>query len=177
MRTLAACLLLLASTQAAAQCPPADLNGDWQITISEVIAVVNLALNGCQPPSPRFQVNPDGTVLDRHTFLLWEACGDRKVFYPDALARADLFNQERRMGKRNWRVPTRQEWLLLGGAGWPGNFPECPEDLYWTSDEDDVFGDAYYRVQVERDGIAVWDTAPPSHPIISRTDVMLVAGP
>jgi len=42
---------VLMSAQLQAQCPPADVSGDNQVMIGEVIAVVQLALNGCPAAS------------------------------------------------------------------------------------------------------------------------------
>ena len=50
-------LVLCVSPLVWAECPPADLNGDNQISISELVAVVNLALNGCEPVVPRVDQN------------------------------------------------------------------------------------------------------------------------
>jgi hypothetical protein len=65
------------------------VNGDGKVTISEIITVVNGALNGCPAgPSPtpapacaeRFCDNGDGTITDNQTGLMWE----KKVSLDDA---------------------------------------------------------------------------------------------
>ncbi|HEX7406970.1 MAG TPA: DUF1566 domain-containing protein [Candidatus Binatia bacterium] len=51
---------------------PGDLNADNKVTIDEILASVNSALNGCLPISPRFVDNNNGTISDTKTGLVWE---------------------------------------------------------------------------------------------------------
>jgi hypothetical protein len=109
-RWITALTLLLALTGSqrpgrAQQCP-GDLNGDNMVTIDEVIAAVNAALSGCEPPTvtpiatksftptvppsptrtptitrtptstPRFADNGNGTITDTMTGLVWEKQSD-----------------------------------------------------------------------------------------------------
>lgn len=137
--------LLLLSVLAA--CPPADSNGDGRIAINEVIAVVNLALGGCDPPD-RFLLD-DTVVRDRQTGLIWEArgCSEDPIPYAQAEARAADFNRRRVAGRQDWRIPTVANWLTIEDGIFPTdgfNVGHCPceppacnqtlNTAYWSSD-------------------------------------------
>jgi hypothetical protein len=55
----------------AAQCP-GDLNGDFSVTVDELITAVRSSLDQCAFSGPRFFDNRDGTVRDQKTGLMWE---------------------------------------------------------------------------------------------------------
>ncbi len=128
-------------------CLPADQNGDGQITISEVIAVINQALAGCDPPG-RFQHGPLATT-DTKTGLIWEhiGCDSGDDTYRAAKAHALAYNSEGFAGRSDWRLPTRAEFatLVQNGTAAPGfvfgqcycEAPACNQDnflTYWTAD-------------------------------------------
>ncbi len=56
---------------AAAQCL-GDFNGDFKVTVDELIVAVKNSLNECEIDGPRFADNRDGTVTDNKTGLVWE---------------------------------------------------------------------------------------------------------
>lgn len=61
--SIAACLALALSTPALAQACPGDLDGDGQVTISELVRAVNAALAGCGAGQPcPGDLNGDGQV-------------------------------------------------------------------------------------------------------------------
>jgi hypothetical protein len=71
---LAALALVMVSrtTPSAAQCL-GDFNGDFKVTVDELLVAVQDSLNDCHLSSgPRFTDNRDGTVTDRKTGLVWE---------------------------------------------------------------------------------------------------------
>src|SRR6185295_5952374 len=59
----------------AAQCP-GDLNGDFSVTVDELITAVRSSLDQCTFSGPRFSDNRDGTVRDQKTGLMWEKKAD-----------------------------------------------------------------------------------------------------
>ena len=59
----------------AAQCP-GDLNGDFSVTVDELITAVRSSLDQCAFSGPRFFDNRDGTVRDQKTGLMWEKKAD-----------------------------------------------------------------------------------------------------
>jgi Protein of unknown function (DUF1566) len=63
------------SAPAAAQCL-GDFNGDFRVTVDELIVAVQDALDQCAINGPRFVDNRDGTVRDRKTGLVWEKKDD-----------------------------------------------------------------------------------------------------
>ncbi|HYD47795.1 MAG TPA: DUF1566 domain-containing protein [Terriglobales bacterium] len=94
--------LLLAEAASGQPCP-GDFNQDGQVTVDEILIVVNASLIGCNPPAtptvpaaatvtatpsrtptrtrtatatPRFRDNGDGTITDTSTDLMWEKKGD-----------------------------------------------------------------------------------------------------
>lgn len=71
MLTLVA-FIIMSANLANAQLCPGDLNGDHQVTIDEVLTVVNAALNQCPVSPSRFVDNGDGTITDLQTSLMWE---------------------------------------------------------------------------------------------------------
>jgi hypothetical protein len=99
---IVAVTVLLAAHIAPAQDCPGDVNGDGEVTVDEILLVVNVALQGCPQPTPsvpptpvptatatatpqptltptptgRFVDNADGTVTDTQTGLMWEKKSD-----------------------------------------------------------------------------------------------------
>jgi hypothetical protein len=59
------------TTPAAAQCL-GDFNGDFQVSVDELIIAVRNSLDDCQMSGARFVDNRDGTVTDHKTGLVWE---------------------------------------------------------------------------------------------------------
>ena len=59
------------TTPAAAQCL-GDFNGDFKVTVDELITAVDNSLDDCLLSGARFVDNRDGTVTDRKTGLVWE---------------------------------------------------------------------------------------------------------
>jgi hypothetical protein len=59
------------TTPSAAQCL-GDFNGDFKVTVDELITAVGNSLNDCRLSGARFVDNRDGTVTDRKTGLVWE---------------------------------------------------------------------------------------------------------
>ena len=59
------------TTPSAAQCL-GDFNGDFKVTVDELITAVGNSLNNCEFSGPRFVDNRDGTVTDHKTGLVWE---------------------------------------------------------------------------------------------------------
>src|SRR5512143_1026840 len=55
----------------AAQCL-GDFNGDFRVTVDELVTAVQNALDQCEINGPRFVENRNGTVTDRKTGLVWE---------------------------------------------------------------------------------------------------------
>jgi len=70
---LAAVALAMVSraTPSAAQCL-GDFNGDFKVSVDELITAVRNSLDNCQMSGARFVDNRDGTVTDRKTGLMWE---------------------------------------------------------------------------------------------------------
>ena len=64
------------SLPAAAQCL-GDFNGDFEVTVDELIVAVRNSLDDCEFDGPRFVDNRDGTVTDRKTGLVWEKKDNR----------------------------------------------------------------------------------------------------
>lgn len=104
VRAMCTSLLLLTCLRPsfASECP-GDLNGDGQVTVDEILTVVNASLVGCvEPatptptspphpsptptatgtktrtptPTPRFLNNGDGTISDTTSKLMWEIKSD-----------------------------------------------------------------------------------------------------
>jgi len=68
----AVALAMMSKTSpAAAQCL-GDFNGDFKVTVDELITAVDNSLNDCLLAGARFVDNRDGTVTDRKTALVWE---------------------------------------------------------------------------------------------------------
>jgi hypothetical protein len=59
------------TTPSAAQCL-GDFNGDFAVSVGELITAVRNSLDNCQISGARFVDNRDGTVTDRKTGLVWE---------------------------------------------------------------------------------------------------------
>ena len=59
------------TTPSAAQCL-GDFNGDFRVTVDELITAIRNSLDGCQMSGARFVDNRDGTVTDHKTGLVWE---------------------------------------------------------------------------------------------------------
>ena len=71
---LLAALALAMGSRAApspAQCL-GDFNGDFKVTVDELITAVRNSLDECQISGARFVDDRDGTVTDRTTGLVWE---------------------------------------------------------------------------------------------------------
>jgi hypothetical protein len=64
-------LALGSTVPAAAQCL-GDFNGDFEVTVDELIVAVQNSLDNCELNGPRFVDNRDGTITDRKTGLVWE---------------------------------------------------------------------------------------------------------
>ena len=60
---------------ATAQCL-GDFNGDFTVSVDELVTAVFNSLNQCTLIGPRFVDNRDGTVTDRKTGLVWERKDD-----------------------------------------------------------------------------------------------------
>jgi len=156
-RAFASCLV----TPAFAECR-GDFEGDGQVTVSEVVSVVNGALTGCDPlPGPRFVDNGDGTVTDSATGLEWEqkvggtACrhgAERQMDWRSAmgdwLSEVNGFipnpqrpeSQAGLGGHTDWRVPTLAELRGIldpfpceAGCFSPTLGPSIVNCHYWTS--------------------------------------------
>jgi len=132
MRFLATLVLVvLWVSRAAAQSCPADTSGDLQVTVDELVRLINASLDGCPP---RFVDNGDGTVTDNWNGLMWEKkSGGPDIFnvnsdftWTDAtdgdLSNADgtLFTRfvaalplEAIGGYTDWRLPTITELQAL----------------------------------------------------------------
>lgn len=188
-------LLLLATLSA---CPLADANGDNRIAIDEIVRVVGAALEGCPPnPSPtptstrlptptpggRF-VHTQSIVRDTQTGLVWEArgCTPEAITYAQGVERAAEFNRRRVGGKRNWRIPTVDEWWTVEEGSRPATGfytgqcpcepPSCNQGLpaLYYSSTPSLYRNGYDVVYPED-----WETDPgyESHSL----EVRLVAGP
>jgi hypothetical protein len=59
------------TTPSAAQCL-GDFNGDFKVTVDELVTAVGNSLDDCRLSRARFVDNRDGTVTDRKTGLVWE---------------------------------------------------------------------------------------------------------
>lgn len=107
--------------------------------------------SGASWPNPRFARNPDLTVTDRLTGLVWTsggkapgpaACnpGTRKSGQ-DALDHVKCLNANRHLGKNDWRLPNRNELASLVDHGQPNNaawlntqgFSGVQAGGYWSS--------------------------------------------
>ena len=107
-----------------------DLNGNKAVTIDELVAAVNSALNGCPSPSGRFLDNGDGTVTDTETALEWEkkvaidgipkapdlhdgdntySWGGGENGIGSIFAWVGQLNEQQFAGHDDWRVPTVEE--------------------------------------------------------------------
>ena len=61
-----------------------------------------------------FQLNPEGTVTDRSSSLVWQQAGsDHPVSWYEAHEYIEQLNQLRFAGRANWRLPTVNELLSL----------------------------------------------------------------
>ena len=123
---VAACLIAPAS----AACR-GDFDSDGQVSVAEIVSVVDSALTGCAPlPGPRFVDNGDGTVTDNATGLDWEQkvagtdclhCAERlmdwRTAMGDWLTEVNGFipnpqrpeSQAGLGGHTDWRIPTLAE--------------------------------------------------------------------
>jgi len=140
-----ACFGTIAVTIATFVCPapaqmcPGDLNENNEVTVDELVTIVNYALDGCPGPpptitpgGPRFVDNGDGTITDYLFNLMWEVKSDDGTIHdkgdryrwtnlfqgtaPDG----DLFtvflatlNAEAFAGHSDWRLPTDDELSSL----------------------------------------------------------------
>jgi len=89
----------------------------------------------------RFVMNPDNTVADRSTSLVWRRCSVGQRF--DAglgcvgLARKLWFAEAQRLEDRQWRLPTGRELRTLFDERLqtmidPAAFPDAPATWYWA---------------------------------------------
>lgn len=106
-------------------------------------------------PASRYQLNPNGTALDKKTGLTWRRCAEGQVFQgnsckgkpqkfsvPNANAWAIKLNAGpavARQGFNNWRLPTQDELLSLVSTGCTAPainlkvFPTTPAATFWAS--------------------------------------------
>lgn len=135
---LALLLPLLWAVPALGHACAGDFDNDRQITISDILRSVNIALGNVScysytpTPVPRFQDTGLGTIRDNRTGLIWEKRGTwqssdpphhrNQDSYPssmdfydwfDARDELNLFNAEAYGGRTDWRFPTIAEITSL----------------------------------------------------------------
>jgi hypothetical protein len=67
----------------------------------------------------QFQDNPDGTVTDKATGLMWQKGGSKDTLtWIDAREYVDRVNKERFAGFADWRIPTTEELASLMESSW-----------------------------------------------------------
>jgi hypothetical protein len=97
-------------------------------------------LNGRDWPTPRFETQADGTILDRLTGLLWWPSADlaeAPVSWEDALASIAALNQA--SDRPRWRLPNINELESLVdcsryGPALPSRHPFSElRDIYWSA--------------------------------------------
>lgn len=134
-----------------------DLDGDGQVTVSELISAVNSSLNGCDVrPGPRFVDNGNGTVTDNETGLQWEQktpgtdclhCAERSMDWFTAMGDwisevngliPDPQNPDSQVGlggRSDWRVPNLAELRSVLDCFPCFNTVLGPDVqcIYWTS--------------------------------------------
>jgi hypothetical protein len=99
-------------------------------------------------PSSRYTINADGTVVDKHTGLIWKRCSEGrsgadctggflvKYSWQGALQRA---HTSKFAGYPDWRLPNRQELRTLVEEQCylptinAAVFPNTPSSKYWSS--------------------------------------------
>jgi Protein of unknown function (DUF1566) len=90
--------------------------------------------------SERFQVNSDGTVLDKETDLMWaEADSNESMTWAEA---GDYCTSYSGAGYQDWRIPTTGELaaLLEAGIRQNGEIIRISGDRVWASETDDSTG-------------------------------------
>ncbi|TVR59246.1 MAG: DUF1566 domain-containing protein [Candidatus Competibacteraceae bacterium] len=98
-----------------------------------------------------YRDNGDGTVTDLGTGLTWMrfALGQRwengrvvgeamKVTFDEAEIHVNRLNAMQYLGKRGWRLPTKDELLTLVRRNYqptinPKAFPQCPSSYFWSA--------------------------------------------
>jgi len=141
----------------AATAPPAELPRTGQ-TVSYAAGDDGDIQAGVAWPSPRFTVNPDATVTDELTGLVWAPDGnimpvrdpgwdqddivdDGMVTWQHALDYVAKLNAENYLGLNDWRLPNVNELESLIHAGEPSSatwlnlqgFANVQQDWYWSS--------------------------------------------
>jgi len=102
------------------------------------LASITLWLWGCGGPASvldpaRFQVNPPGVIVDRHTGLQWAPDPGRGMTWREAGSYArDL----RLGGFADWRLPTRDELKRLGAGGLDPVF-KLAGNVAWSAERAD----------------------------------------
>lgn len=107
-----------------------------------------------------FTENPDGTVTDRATGLLWQTAGsDYPVIWQQAQAYIERLHRERFAGRDNWRLPTVNELLsLVRSVGLDENI--CIDEVFdrsrrwfWSCDRRSAAASWYVNVDM---GFVAW---------------------
>lgn len=106
-------------------------------------------------PLSRYQLNANGTALDKKTGLTWRRCAEGQVFQgnsckgkpqkfsvPNAIAWTVKLNTDSaaaRQGVNDWRLPTQDELLSLVSSNCTAPainlkvFPATPAATFWAS--------------------------------------------
>ena len=105
-----------------------------------LIVLSSCAQLGCGVDPERFQVNSDGTVLDKETNLMWAAeDNNQSMTWAEA---GEYCTSYSGAGHQDWRVPTVSELaaLLEAGIRQREEIIRISGDRVWASETDDTRG-------------------------------------